>query len=90
MIQKAKPMGTGDWQLHPDNAPTHASHLLQSFLAKYQITQVILLPYSTDLVPCNFWPFPKLKPPLKRKRYQTVDEIQENTTGQLMVIGRTV
>ena len=28
----------------------------------------------------------KLKPPLKGKRFQTVDEIQENTTGQLMAI----
>ena len=34
--------------------------------------------------------FPKLKSPLKGKRFQTVDEIQENTTGQLMVIGRAV
>ena len=47
-------------------------------------------PYSPDLVPCNFWLFPKLKSPLKGKRFQTVNEIQENTTGQLMAIGRTV
>ena len=32
----------------------------------------------------------KLKPPLKGKRFQTVDEIQENAMGQLMAIGRTV
>ena len=35
-------------------------------------------PYSPDLVPCNFWLFPKLKSPLKRKRFQTTDEIKEN------------
>ena len=29
MIQKAT--GMGDWQLHHDNAPAHASHLLQFF-----------------------------------------------------------
>ena len=34
--------------------------------------------------------FPELKSPLKGKRLQTVDEIQENTMGQLMVIGRNV
>ena len=39
-----------------------------------------------DLAPCDFWLFPKLKSPLKGKRFQTVDEIQKNTTGQLMVI----
>ena len=32
----------------------------------------------------------KLKLPLKGKRFQTFNEIQENTTAQLMVIGRTV
>ena len=44
-------------------------------------------PYSWDLAPCNFWLFPKLKSPLKGKRFQTVNEIQENTLGQLMVLG---
>ena len=43
-------------------------------------------PYSQDLVPCDFWLFPKLKSPLKGKKFQIIDVIQENTTGQLMVI----
>ena len=47
-------------------------------------------PYSPYLVPTNFCLFPKLKSPLKGKRFQTIDEIQENTTEQLMAIGRTV
>ena len=34
--------------------------------------------------------FPQTKSPLKGKRFQTVDEIQENMTGQLIVIGRIV
>ena len=37
-----------------------------------------------------FLAFPKSKSPLKGKRSQTVSEIQENITGQLMEIGRTV
>ena len=80
----------GDRQLQHDNMPTSESHLLQSFLAKHQINQVTQLSYSPDLVPCDFWLFPKWKSPLKGKRFQTVDEIQENMTEQLMVIGRTV
>ena len=55
-------------------------------LGKYQITQVTQPTYSPDLAPCDFWLFPKLKSPLKGKRFKPVDEIQENTTGQLMVI----
>ena len=38
----------------------------------------------------DVWLFPKLKSPLKGKRFQTINEIQENMTGQLMVIGRTL
>ena len=81
---------TGDWQLHHDNTPAHASCFMHSFLTKHQITPVIQLSYSPDLAPCYFWIFPKLKSPLKKKRSQTIDKIQENTTGQLMAIGRTV
>ena len=40
-----------------------------------------------DLAPCGFCLFLKIKPPLKGKRFQTISEIQENTTGQLMAIG---
>ena len=79
----------GDWQLHPDIAPARASGLVPSF-ARHQITQVTQPPCSPDLAPWDFWLFPKLKSPLKGKRFQTVDEIQENTMGQLMEIGRTV
>ena len=46
--------------------------------------------YSPDLASCDFWLFPKLKSPLEGKRFQTVDKIQENTMGQLVVTGRTV
>ena len=89
-IQKAAAVDNGEWQLHHDNASAHASHLMQSFLVKHQITQVTQSPYSPDLVPCNFWLFSKLKSPLKGKRFQTIDEIQENMMGQLMETGGTV
>ena len=81
---------TSDWQLHDENMPTHASRVEESFLSKHQITLVTRPTYSPDLAPCNFWSFPKLKSPLKRKRFQTVDETLRNTMGQLMAIGRTV
>ena len=81
---------SGDQQLHQDNVPAHASHLVQSFLVKHQITQVTQLPCSSDLAPYDFWLFPKLKSPLRGKRFQTFDEIQENTMGHLMATGGTV
>ena len=65
-------------------------YVLCSFSAKHQITQVTQHPSSLDLVSCDFCFSPKLKSPLKGKRFQTINEIQENMTGQLMVIGRTL
>ena len=90
MIQRPQLWVTGDRQLHHDNQPAHASRLMQNFLTKHQITQETQPPYSADLVPCDFWLFPKLVSLLKGKKFQTVDEIQENTMGQLMATERTV
>ena len=56
------------------------------FLVKHLITQVVQSPYIINLAHCNFWLFPKLKLPLKGKRFQAFSKIQENTTGQLMAI----
>ena len=47
-------------------------------------------PYSPDSASCDFWHFAKLKSPLKERIFQTIGEIQENMTGQLMVMGRTI
>ena len=80
----------GDWQLHQDNAPAHVSHLVQSFLAKHQITQVTQLPLQPNFGTLWLLDFPQTKITLKGKTFQTISEIQENSKGQLMAIGRTV
>ena len=81
---------TGDWQLHQDNMPTPASHLMQSFWQNIKSPRWLSANYSVALVPCNFWLFEKLKLLLKWKRFQTIDEMQGNRMGQLMAIRRTV
>ena len=90
MIQKATAMG--NWWLAVSSHQHTCSCItsLQSYLVKHQITQVTQPHYCPAAVPSKFWLFPKLKSPLKGKRVQTVDETQENTTGQLMAIARTV
>ena len=90
VIQKATAMGNWWLTALSRHAPVHVSHLLQSFLVKHQITQATQPLHSPDLAPHDFWLFPKLKSPLKGNRFQAVDEIQENTKGQLMAIGRTL
>jgi histone-lysine N-methyltransferase SETMAR len=56
-------------QLHHDNVPAHSTAIVQAFLAKHHITQVCQPPYSPDFTPCDFWLFPKLKSPLKLRRF---------------------
>ena len=90
MIQKATAMGNW-WLAALSQQHAHSSVMsFAEFFSKTSNHPGDSAPYSPDLVPCNFWLFPKLKLPSKGKRFQTVDEIQDNTTGQLMAIGRTV
>ena len=39
--------------------------------------------YSPDLVPCDFWLFPKLKTTLKERRFQSREEVMKKTTEEL-------
>ena len=64
-LRRPQLWATGDWQLHHDNASTQVSPIMQLFLAKHQITQVARLPCSPDIMPCDFWLFPKPKSPWK-------------------------
>src|SRR5215469_2121310 len=64
-----------NWQPHHDNAPSHSSHLIQTFLAKHGIPAVRQPPYSPDMAPCDFWLFSKLKTALKGSRFETREEI---------------
>ena len=68
--------------------PMH--HILCSFLAKHQVTQVTQPLHSPDLVLSDICLFPKLKLPFKGKKFQTINETQWNMMGQVMAIGRTV
>jgi len=54
--------------------------LIQDFLTEHNIVQ---LPYSLDVA--HFWLFPKLKNPLKSKRFDDVKEIKRNAMKKLLV-----
>jgi transposase len=72
--------------LHHDNAPPHASLLIREFLVKQETIVVPQPPYSPDLAPADFFLFPKLKYTLKGRRFQTVEEIIENSLQDLRAI----
>ena len=87
MIHKAAAMG--NWWL----AASSQQRARSCITSHAEIWQNIKSPRWLSLPTaqiCNFWLFPKLKSPLKGKKFQSIDEIQENTTGELMATGRTV
>ena len=91
MIQKAA--ATGNWWLAA--SPRQYACSCITSCAEFFWSN-IKSPRWLSLTTAHIWHsatsgfFPKLKSPLKGNRFQSVDEIQENTIGQLMAIGRTV
>ncbi|UYV75991.1 hypothetical protein LAZ67_13002040 [Cordylochernes scorpioides] len=75
-----------NWLLHHDNAPAHTSLLVRDFLAKNNTLMIPQPPYSPDLAPCDFFLFPKLKRPMKGRRYATLDEIKTASKEELKKI----
>jgi len=57
--------------------------LIREFFTKHETTVVPQPPYSPDLAPAEFFLFPQLKSSLKGRRFQTIEEIEENWTWDL-------
>jgi len=76
----------GVWALHHENAQAQTAHSIQVFLASHGIPVVQQLPYSPDMVPCDFWLFPHLKTVLNGKRFEDIDAIKKNATSTLNII----
>ncbi|UYV66985.1 hypothetical protein LAZ67_4003560 [Cordylochernes scorpioides] len=53
------------WKLLQDNAPAHRAIIVQNYLAKHSVSVLPHPPYSSDIAPCDFFSFPKLKMTLK-------------------------
>ena len=71
---------SGQRHFHQDNAPVHNSILVTDYLTKMGIKTVPHPPYSPDIVPCDFWLFPKLEEKLRGCRYDTIEEMKEAVT----------
>ena len=59
---------------------------VREFLANKQITVLERPAYSPDLVPSDFFLFPKIKEKLKGKHFDGTDDIRSNTMTALKVI----
>ncbi|PNF36801.1 hypothetical protein B7P43_G09634 [Cryptotermes secundus] len=74
---------TANWRLHHDNAPRHTSLLVREFLAKHHVVTLPQPPYSPDLVPADFFLFPRIKTALKGRRFESIQAIQAAVTTAL-------
>ena len=71
------------WLLHHNNAPAHKAISVKQLLVKKQITALDHLPYSPDLMPCDFWLFPRLKAVMKGTHFLFLEEIKASMTREL-------
>ena len=62
--------------------------LIRDFLTKHETTVVPQPPYAPDLAPADFFLFSKLKSSLKGRRFQKVEEIEENSIRDLRAISQ--
>ena len=62
------------------NAPSHASGAVSEILEKYRWQVLPHLPYSPDMSPPAFDLFPKLKKPLRGKRFRSTEEVSNEVT----------
>ena len=63
--------------------------LLREFLAKNKTVILPQPPYSPDLTPADFFRFPKLKTPMKGKRFATIEEIKEKSKQELLALPKS-
>ena len=67
---------SGQWHFHRDNATVHNSILVTDYLTKMGIKIVPHPQYSSDLAPCDFCLFPKLR----GGRYERIEEMKDAVT----------
>ena len=63
-----------------DNARPRASGAVSEILEKYGWQVVPHPPYSPDMSPPDFDLFPKLKKPLREKRFRSIEEVSNEVT----------
>ena len=70
--QKRRPhTGVRSIKLLHDNAPAYKSATVQEYLKESGLDVLDHPPYSSDLYPCDFWLFPRLKEMLAGHRFES-------------------
>jgi hypothetical protein len=76
----------GSWFLLQDNAPSHSTLVVKTFLDKHGVVEISHPPYCPYLAPADFFLFPTVKTSVKGKRFQDVEDIKKNVTAELNAV----
>jgi hypothetical protein len=66
--------------------PAHIVLSIREFLVKNNFPTLPHPPYSPDQAPCDFYPFPKLKPKLEAHHFGTAGNVQKIVTDKLRTL----
>jgi len=85
--QKRKDLwANNSWILHHDNAPSHSAIIIREFLTKNETNIVQQPSNSSDMAPCDFFLFDRVKKSLRGTRFNSRKEIMEKSKTALMAI----
>ncbi|UYV68245.1 hypothetical protein LAZ67_5003594 [Cordylochernes scorpioides] len=78
------------WILHHDKAAAHTALKISKFLQDHSTSVFPQPPYSSDLAPCDFFLFGKLKKKkLKGRKFQSIEEIKVESKKAMKAIPKT-
>ena len=72
-----------DLIIHHDNASSHEATQTMEYFEAQHIKLMGHPAYSSDLSPCNFWLFPKIKEQLRGKTFQDSNELDAAVEEQM-------
>ena len=71
-----------------DNALSHNATIIKQLLAQQKVTVHDHPPHSPDLAPADYFFFPKVKPHMKGRLFDSISDIQKAVTGTLNTIAK--
>ncbi|PSN56149.1 hypothetical protein C0J52_03342, partial [Blattella germanica] len=71
-----------------DNARAHEAVAVTDLLLRWGWEVLYHPPYSPDLSPCDYDLFPKMKEPLRGRRFRTVEDVLQATDRSIRTIQR--
>ncbi|KYN02524.1 hypothetical protein ALC62_06656 [Cyphomyrmex costatus] len=76
LIKQRTTWAKNAWILHQDNTPSHIAFFTREFWIKNNIATMDHPLYSSDITPCDFYLFPKVKNVIRSEHFVDIDTIK--------------